>query len=316
MTLSSSRHSVAETRSAFWRSPPLHSVPRCAISRNWIESAVLQFDLREPGGVTLRLGEAGRLMEAAIAAPIVLVHNLRMPLLDHFRPPLSQRRHWDSFHGAWAEAIAKHLNQLLLPEGFVAEARVKLGGQVEIDVGTFAEGGPLSASGPGTAVWAPPKPTATALLDFEAPDMFEVQVLHEEGGPRLVAAIELVSPANKDRPSHRRMFAVKCASYLQSGVSVMVVDVVTERAGNLHAELLQLLQAPVATPGRGNHDLYAAAYRTIAGSEGLTLEAWAETLNLRQTLPTLPLWIMPDVGLPIDLEMTYQAACTARRIAF
>lgn len=121
-------------------------------------------------------------MEAAIAAPIVLVHNLRMPLLDHFRPPLSQRRHWDSFHGAWAEAIAKHLNQLLLPEGFVAEAGVKLGGQVEIDVGTFAEGGPLSASGPGTAVWAPPKPTATALLDFEAPDSFEVQVLHEEGG--------------------------------------------------------------------------------------------------------------------------------------
>jgi hypothetical protein len=33
-----------------------------------------------------------------------------MPLLDHFRPPLSQRRHWDSFHGAWAEAIAIALN--------------------------------------------------------------------------------------------------------------------------------------------------------------------------------------------------------------
>lgn len=112
------------------------------------------------------------------------------------------------------------------------------------------------------------------------------------------------------------MFAVKCASYLQCGVSVMVVDVVTERAGNLHAEVLQLLQAPVSTPGQRNHDLYAAAYRTIAGSEGLTLETWAETLNLRQALPTLPLWIMPDLGLPMDLEMTYQAACAARRIAF
>ncbi|HEX5447433.1 MAG TPA: DUF4058 family protein, partial [Pirellulales bacterium] len=160
-----------------------------------------------------------------------------MPLLDHFRPPLSHRRHWDSFHGAWAEAMAQHLNQLLLPENFIAEARVKLGGQVEIDVGTFAEGGPSSASASGVAVWAPPQPAATALLDFQAPDVFEVQVLQEEGGPRLVAAIELVSPANKDRPSHRRMFAVKCASYLQCGVSVMVVDVVTERAGNLHADV-------------------------------------------------------------------------------
>lgn len=211
--------------------------------------------------------------------------------------------------------MALHLNQLLLPENFVAEARVKLGGQVEIDVGTFAEGGPSTASGSGVAVWAPPQPVATALLDFQAPDTFEVQVLQEEGGPRLVAAIELVSPANKDRPSHRRMFAVKCASYLQSGVSVMVVDVVTERAGNLHAELLQLLEAPVSTPGQGSHDLYAAAYRTLAGSQGLTLETWAQTLSLHQALPTLPLWIMPDLGLPMDLEMTYQAACAARRIA-
>jgi hypothetical protein len=111
------------------------------------------------------------------------------------------------------------------------------------------------------------------------------------------------------------MFAVKCASYLQSGVSVMVVDVATERAGNLHAELLQLLEAPLSTPGQGSHDLYAAAYRTLTGSQGLMLETWAETLGLRQTLPTLPLWIMADLGLPMDLEMTYQAACAARRIA-
>ena len=33
-----------------------------------------------------------------------------MALLDHFHPPLSQRRHWDSFHGAWAEAIALELS--------------------------------------------------------------------------------------------------------------------------------------------------------------------------------------------------------------
>jgi hypothetical protein len=62
------------------------------------------------------------------------------------------------------------------------------------------------------------------------------------------------------------MFAVKCANYLQSGVSVMVVDVVTERAGNLHAELLELLQVQLSTPGQGSRDLYAAAYRTVPGS--------------------------------------------------
>lgn len=84
------------------------------------------------------------------ANSVASIHNTQMPLLDHFRPPLSQRRHWDSFHGAWAEAMAQHLNQFLLPEHFVAEARVKLGGQVEIDVGTIAEEAISSAAdGPG-----------------------------------------------------------------------------------------------------------------------------------------------------------------------
>src|SRR5262249_26008538 len=100
------------------------------------------------------------------------VRESAMPLLDHFRPPLSQRRHWDSFHGAWAEAMAINLNQSVLPERFVAEARVKLGGEVQVDVGTFAENGmvPGSESG-GVAVW-PPRPVATAPLDFEDPDIF------------------------------------------------------------------------------------------------------------------------------------------------
>src|SRR5437868_11995491 len=105
-----------------------------------------------------------------------------MPLLDHFRPPLSQQRHWDSFHGAWAEAMATSLNESLLPERFVAEARVKLGGQVEIDVATFSENGPEGTSDTGgVAVWAPPKPV-TAPRDYQDPDIFEVQGFSEEEG--------------------------------------------------------------------------------------------------------------------------------------
>jgi hypothetical protein len=237
-----------------------------------------------------------------------------MPLLDHFRPPLSQRRHWDSFHGAWAESIALTLNQSLLPPHFVAEARVKLGGRVEIEVGTFAGNGPAASStSGGVALWAPPKP-AIAPLAFQDPDFFEVQVLSEEGGPRLVAAIELVSPANKDRPDNRRMFAVKCASYLASGVSVMIVDVVTERSGNLQAELLELLQVQLATPGQGAQDLYASAHRSVAAAEALQLETWAYALTLGGALPTVPLWLQPDLCLPLDLDATYLAACVARRI--
>jgi hypothetical protein len=40
------------------------------------------------------------------------------------------------------------------------------------------------------------------------PDAVEVIIFESEGGSRLVAAIELVSPGNKDRDTHRQAFAI------------------------------------------------------------------------------------------------------------
>src|SRR5262249_32142849 len=106
----------------------------------------------------------------------------------------------------------------------------------------------------------------------------------------------------------------KCAGYLQQKIGLVVVDVVTERSGNLHAELLQMLGVSAATPAQGTTDLYASAYRATGGPDALTLELWAEGLGLGSPLPTLPLWIGADLCLPLDLEKAYLAACAARRI--
>lgn len=239
-----------------------------------------------------------------------------MPLLDHFHPPLSRQRHWDSFHGAWAESIARHLNEDLLPAHFYAEARVKIGNRVEIDVATHEESnGRASANENGSvAVWAPPKPIASAVLDFSGLDVFEVNILNDEEGPKVVAAIELVSPANKDRLAHRQAFAIKCASYLQDGINVMMVDVVTERHANLHAALLELLKLTLGTPDQSPAELYAAVYRPSIGAAQSRVEVWAEQLAIGASLPTLPLWLSAELALPLNLEETYRAACAARRI--
>lgn len=239
-----------------------------------------------------------------------------MPLLDPFHPPLSNQRHWDSFHGAWAEAIARHLNEDFLPPRYVAEARVKIGSRIEIDVATLehTNGSVAASDDGGVAVWAPPKPTVSAALDFADLDVIEINIINDEEGPKVVAAIELVSPANKDRPTHRHAFAIKCASYLQEGVSVMIVDVVTERHANLHADLVQLLKLPIAVPAQASDDLYATAYRPIIGGERSRIELWAECLAIGSPLPTLPLWLTAELALPLDLDETYRAACAARRI--
>ena len=59
-----------------------------------------------------------------------------MPLLDHFHPPLSRRRHWHAFHNSLGH-VHRLAAECLLPEGYFAEANVQFG--VEIDVAAFEE---------------------------------------------------------------------------------------------------------------------------------------------------------------------------------
>jgi hypothetical protein len=51
-----------------------------------------------------------------------------MPLLDHFNPPLSRTHPWRSFHGAWAAAMARLLNQGVRRTEGAADSRKSLKG--------------------------------------------------------------------------------------------------------------------------------------------------------------------------------------------
>jgi hypothetical protein len=237
-----------------------------------------------------------------------------MALLDHFHAPLSQKRHWESLHSGWANALRDQLNAGVLPPRYFAEVQIRVGNRVAVDVPTIEEPKDDSALVNGSiAVWAPPRPPYTASLQFTSTDLYEIQVFEDEQGPRLVATVELVSPANKDRASNRRQLAVKCGSYLQQGVSVIVVDVVTSRSGNLHSELLQLLEVADDASGLGASDLYATAYRTVPTATA-QLHYWTERLSVGAILPTMPLWIAPELCVPLDLEKAYQVVCASSRI--
>jgi hypothetical protein len=58
-----------------------------------------------------------------------------MPLRDHFHLPLRGLCTWESFHSGWANEIVRQLNKTL-PAAHVARPNVKLGVDVEADVGT------------------------------------------------------------------------------------------------------------------------------------------------------------------------------------
>jgi hypothetical protein len=237
-----------------------------------------------------------------------------MPLLDHFRPPLFPHRHWESFHVTWAGAIADALNEDLLPDGYFAEEHAHAGARIEIDVATFEDGRPgVPPNGATTRTARPYTPPAPSLVVPAAfPDAFEVLVYQSEGGAKLVAAVELVSPAKKDRETHRRAFAAKCAGYLAQGIGLIVVDVVTTRQANLHALVMELLgQTTTGLPV--DADLYAVAYRPVV-RDAEQIEIWPERVALGRPLPRIPLSLSAELCVPIDLEATYTAACSRRRL--
>lgn len=228
-----------------------------------------------------------------------------MAILDHFRPPLSDQRRWESFHSAWASELMAMLNQELLPAGYFAETQVHLGPHMEIDVATLE--GDAPGEGRGGVALDTAAATAVLVLPFTFPEVLEVRILRTEGGPTLVAAIELVSPGNKDRRENRRAFAAKCATLLHQGVGLMVVDLVTSRQSNLHDEMIDLCGMSEDFRFPEGPSIYAAAYRPFRSETPPEshLEVRLQRLAVGEDLPTLPLALRGGPRVAIDLEEAY-----------
>ncbi len=196
-----------------------------------------------------------------------------MVLQDHFHPPLSLRRHWHSFYNAWATYIASDLNSKL-PEDYFAEISVKF----KI------------------------KPIIQTV---------EINIFNTEVGTVLAGAIELVSPANKDRASHRKAFVSKCETLLRQGIGLVIIDVVTERKANLHDELLNRITKGASCLGA---DLYATSYRVIERGGQSSIDIWQEEISIGDTLPTVPFWLRGNNCLPLELDSIYERTCKEQRI--
>jgi len=245
-----------------------------------------------------------------------------MPLRDHFRPPVWKLASWEGLHGIWPGKIVDELNKVL-PADYSAEPRVRLGTYYEIDLGTFQTAGERataittfaeSSGGVATVAWAPPEPTLVIDTDIVDEDEYEVLIYDQSRGRVLVAAIEIASPANKDRPRSRQAFVTKCAALLQREICVSIVDLVTIRDFNLYAELLAHLDHSDPSLGAQPPGTYAVTCYPRKLSRGSRLETWAYPMTIGQPLPALPVWLSPELAISLDLEASYEAACRALRI--
>ena len=136
-------------------------------------------------------------------------------------------------------------------------------------------------------------------------------IFSRSGGPVLAGAVELVSPANKDRPAHRDALVSEAplSPGGRRGGSGRCGD--RAAAADLHRELLARVGAGDVP---GGPPLFAAAYRPVERAGATALDVWLEPPTVGQPLATLPLWLRGGLCLPVELEATYERTCVEQRV--
>ena len=219
-------------------------------------------------------------------------------------------RGWDGVHLLWLAPLLDWV-QPRLPPGFRAyigsvPTLTLEAGDGKRDVTARGWRSPPAEGASGSAVaLAPDRETLAAFT----PDAH--RALHVVWHGQLIAAIELVSPRNKDRLDAKARYARRYLGYLRQGVHLMLVDFFSQPAGFSFADAvsddLGLGDSPMPPP-------FAISYRVgtpvpDGDAMGTPVALWSRSLAAGRELP---LALDSDAAVMIDLESTYNQA--AKRV--
>ena len=208
------------------------------------------------------------------------------------------------FHLGWIAALRQTLNGGLLPEGYYVLVEQHAGDKIP-DVLTL-HAPPPNSSGPGAGnggvALAAPRMTRQQLSPKGKRRTLTVRHVSDH---RVVALIEIVSPANKDRPKSLGRFTAKIRSALDAGIHVLIMD----------------LLPPGPHDSQGIHgavwDEYGESYADFPQDRPLTfvsyvagfeVEALIEHASVGSPSPAMPLFLTDDYYIMVPLEETYQEA--------
>jgi hypothetical protein len=213
----------------------------------------------------------------------------------------------------WVSALQTALNDGLLPEGYYALAE-QHAGRFIADVLTLhvqPEAAPETATPSGyggiAVAEAPPRVRRRQTIEPSLAAQRRSLAIRDVSGHRLIALLEIVSPANKDRRQHVDDFVSKAVSALDAGVHLLMVDLFPPGPHDpqgMHGLVRQRLQGSDAP-----YDLPADEPLTLASyASGAGVEIYLEHLAVGGALPEMPLFLQSDRYVNALLEPTYQAA--------
>src|SRR5205814_3922938 len=125
------------------------------------------------------------------------------------------------------------------------------------------------------------------------------RAIHIDLHGQLIAAMELTSPRNKDRPSARTRYLGRYVGYLRQGVHLLLIDVLPRPAGFSFMDAIALelgFEQPACPPP------CAVSYRVGEPlPEGTLLALWRRPLQVGQPLAVIPLALDTARAVSIDL---------------
>ena len=133
------------------------------------------------------------------------------------------------FHNAWITHLRDALNGGLLPPDYYALGE-QHAGHLVTDVLTLHASRPngqppVPPAGGGVALAEAPPKVRRQLTGIETYRQLRRSLaIRHVSGHRLIALIEIASPANKDRPESVDVFTAKSIECLELGVHVLLVD--------------------------------------------------------------------------------------------
>ncbi|HEV3079278.1 MAG TPA: DUF4058 family protein [Gemmataceae bacterium] len=213
------------------------------------------------------------------------------------------------FHSAWIIHLKEALNNGLLPEGYYALSE-QHAGRVIADILTLQVDESPSitpAMSSSTAVAAPPRAGRKISASQSANFRFlrRSLAIRHSSNHRLIALIEVVWPANKDRASSVRDFVRKAHAALQHGCHLVVVDLFPPSAHDpegIHGAIWELF-GPAEDLPSADKPLALGSY--VAAD---LPDAYVEFIAVGDPLPEMPLFLEPDRHIDLPLESTYEQA--------
>lgn len=212
---------------------------------------------------------------------------------------------YHDFHQGWTIEIRNALNRGILPPGYMAMADLKVSGW-EPDVAAVKLREPPTPGGLAVAD-APPRARQVARADAEtahyARKANRIVIRHRQG--LLVAAIEVVSPGNKDSKNGIGSFVAKMVDFLRHEVNVVVIDPFPPGPRDPEGVHRLIWDEWVGLPV---DERPTDKPLTVASFDANGPVAYIDPVAVGEPWPDAPLFLAPGWYVNIPLERTYQAS--------